>query len=220
MILDVIDLKKSYSDVGSLLHILSGVNLCVNHNETIAITGESGSGKSTLLHLLGLLDRPDSGKIKYFGQERSCIDKDVSQFRNNSIGFIFQYHYLLEDLTAIENVAMPHFIKTGNWKQSYTSAKELMTKVDMKDRTNHFPNQLSGGEQQRVAIARALVNNPEMVLADEPTGNLDQRHGEEVIELIIDLNNQKNCSMVIVTHNKEIAKKMDKNFTLQGGYLV
>ncbi len=219
LIVDIKELKKSYSDVGDILSILRGINLSVGYNQSIAITGESGSGKSTLLHLLGLLDRPDDGQIFYFGQERSFDDKNVFSFRNRNIGFVFQYHYLLEDLTACENIAMPSFIKTGNWKKSIHLAQELLRKIDMIDRQEHYPNQLSGGEQQRVAIARALINNPKMVLADEPTGNLDQKHSEEVIDLIIQLNKQHNCSLIIVTHNKDIAELMQRHYILDNGYL-
>jgi len=219
VLLEVKSIRKSYSDVGGELHILKGIDLKVDYNQTIAITGESGSGKSTLLHLLGLLDNADSGQIIYLDKKREFSNKDSARFRNENIGFIFQYHYLLDDLTACENVAMPNFIKTGNWRGSLLKAQELVERVDLKDRKNHFPNQLSGGEQQRVAVARALINKPIMILADEPTGNLDQRHSDEIIDLIINLNKKENSSLIIVTHNKEIAGRMQEHYLLKDGLL-
>ncbi len=219
MLLKVEKLKKSYSDVSDRLQVLKGIDLLVEFNQSLAITGESGSGKSTLLHLLGILDKADSGRIVYNNRERRYSDVDAARFRNESIGFVFQYHYLLEDMTAIENIAMPNYIQTGSWKKSLELAKELIAKIEMRNRSNHYPNQLSGGEQQRVAVARALINNPLMVLADEPTGNLDQRHSDEVVDLIISLNKKKNSSLIMVTHNKEIAARMNRQYLLRDGYL-
>lgn len=219
MLLQITNLKKSYSDVSGKLEVLNGVDLNVDFDETLAVTGESGSGKSTLLHLLGLLDKADSGRVVYDNRERSYSDNDAARFRNEAIGFVFQYHYLLEDMTAVENIAMPHYIRSGNWKKSVQIAEDLISRIEMKNRMTHYPNQLSGGEQQRVAVARALVNNPLMVLADEPTGNLDQRHSEEIIELIISLNKKKRSSLIMVTHNTEIAAKMQRRYLLRDGYL-
>jgi lipoprotein-releasing system ATP-binding protein len=219
-LLEAKKLFKSYRDAGKILDVLQGTYLSVEEKETVAITGESGCGKSTLLHLLGILDRPDSGDIYYSGYKIDFQHKQLALFRNRTIGFVFQFHYLLEDFSACENVAIPHFIASGNWKESLKIAKELLEKVDLKKHFNQYPNQLSGGEQQRVAVARALINKPEIVLADEPTGNLDPRHSDEIIDLIIQLNEAENCSFIIVTHNLEIANKMDTHYVLEKGRLT
>lgn len=219
-ILEVTDLKKSYIEGDGKLEILKGVNLEVKRGELIAITGESGCGKSTLLHLLGLLDTYDSGFISYSGKKVSIKEKNVSKFRNHTIGFVFQSHYLLEDFSAQENAAMPNFIATGNLNSSIEKAQDLLELLDIIDRKDHYPNQLSGGEQQRVAVARALINNPEIVLADEPTGNLDPEHSEELIDLMVSLNKTSRQTFIIVTHDPKIAAKMDRCFVLKDGILL
>ena len=219
-ILKTIDLKKSYSETSGKLEVLKGVNLEVESGEMIAITGESGSGKSTLLHLLGMLDSADSGKIFYYGKEKLINDKDINEFRNQNVGFVFQFHYLLEDFTAEENVAMPMFLATKNFGKSVKAARQLLKSLDIYDRREHYPNQLSGGEQQRVAVARALVNKPDIVFADEPTGNLDARHSSEFIELIINLNKEFGQTFVLATHDNSMAKKMTKHFHLENGVFV
>ncbi len=214
------DIKKSYSDAGNVLNVLTGLSLSVEKGETIAITGESGCGKSTLLHLLGILDKPDSGEIHYNGRKINFQHKQIAGFRNQTIGFVFQFHYLLEDFTACENVAIPHFIASGNWNESVNEAKKLLTRVDMQSHYDKYPNQLSGGEQQRVAVARAVVNRPEIILADEPTGNLDPRHSDEVIDLLINLNEEEHCSFIMVTHNIDIASRMSSHYILENGKLI
>ncbi|OQX72020.1 MAG: hypothetical protein B6D62_00365 [Candidatus Cloacimonas sp. 4484_275] len=210
---------KSYREAGEELLVLRDVNLTVNSGEMVAITGESGSGKSTLLHLLGMLDSPDSGEIYYSGKPVKVSDKNINIFRNRTIGFVFQFHYLLEDFTAEENVAMPMFLATQNFKKSISEARKLLKILDIYKRRKHFPNQLSGGEQQRVAVARALINNPKVILADEPTGNLDAKHSEELINLLIDLNKRQNQTFLIVTHNLQIAAKMHRHLLLEDGVL-
>ncbi|RLC49633.1 MAG: lipoprotein-releasing system ATP-binding protein LolD [Candidatus Cloacimonadota bacterium] len=219
-ILKTIDLKKSYKESNGKLEVLRGVNLKINAAELVAITGQSGSGKSTLLHLLGMLDNADSGKIFYYGKEKLMTAKNINEFRNQNVGFVFQFHYLLEDFTAEENVAMPMFLATKNFSKSIKAARELLKSLDILDRKEHYPNQLSGGEQQRVAVARALINKPDIVYADEPTGNLDARHSEELVELIINLNKEHGQTFVLVTHDNSIAGKMTKHFHLENGVFV
>ncbi len=218
-LLKAVNLKKSYIEVIGELEVLKGLNLEVNSGEMVAITGESGSGKSTLLHLLGMLDKPDEGEIYYSGRKINVQDKNVNEFRNKKIGFVFQFHYLLEDFSAEENVAMPMFLATKNLKKSIKEAQNLLRTLDMFERKEHYPNQLSGGEQQRVAVARALINKPEIIFADEPTGNLDAKHSTELMELLIRFNKIDGQTFVIVTHNQDIEKVVDKHFILENGVL-
>jgi len=218
-LLKVENLKKSYKEASGKLEVLKGVNFEVQRGDMIAITGESGSGKSTLLHLLGMLDSADEGSIFYSGEKIDVNDKKVNEFRNKKVGFVFQFHYLMEDFTAEENVAMPMFLATKNFKKSIIESQKLLKVLDIYDRRDHYPNQLSGGEQQRVAVARALINSPEIVFADEPTGNLDAKHSEEIIDLIIKLNKTKEQTFVIVTHNMEIVQKMNIKYLLENGVL-
>ncbi|MDO9576383.1 MAG: ABC transporter ATP-binding protein [Candidatus Cloacimonadales bacterium] len=219
-LLKVENLCKSYRESTGKLEVLKGINLAVESGEMIAITGESGSGKSTLLHLLGMLDSADSGEIFYFEKLKKATDKDINEFRNKTIGFVFQFHYLLEDFTAEENIAMPMFLATHNFGKSLKEARNLLHSFDLYGRREHYPNQLSGGEQQRVAVARALINKPEIVFADEPTGNLDAKHSDELIGLLVDLNKQNNQTFVMVTHNLEIADKMHRKFHLEYGVII
>jgi len=192
----------------------------IERGETVAITGESGSGKSTLLHILGLLDQQDRGEIIYNGDLIDTRSPQADKFRNKKLGFIFQFHYLLEDFTALENVALPNFYLTGNRRKSEQQAIDILQRLNLSGRENHYPHQLSGGEQQRVAVARALINEPDLVLADEPTGNLDHRHSSELVDILLDLNSQKNQTFVLVTHDREIAAKMQKNYVLENGVLL
>jgi len=212
-------LKKSYNEASGILEVLKGVDLEINPGEMIAITGESGSGKSTLLHIMGMLDSFDSGKIFYSGKQIKMKDNDLNEFRNKRIGFVFQSHYLLEDFTAEENVAMPMFLATKDFKKSVIESRKLLEALDLGKRLNHYPNQLSGGEQQRVAVARALINSPEIIFADEPTGNLDSKHSNELINLLMNLNKKQGQTFVIATHNKEIASKMDRCLVIENGIL-
>ncbi len=212
-------LKKSYQEASGKLEVLKGVDLEVHPGEMIAITGESGSGKSTLLHMMGMLDSYDSGKIFYSGKQINIKDNELNEFRNKRIGFVFQSHYLLEDFTAEENVAMPKFLATKDFKKSVLDSRELLKALDLDDRRSHYPSQLSGGEQQRVAVARSLINSPEIIFADEPTGNLDSKHSDELINLLMDLNKTHGQTFVIATHNKEIAGKMDRCYILENGIL-
>ncbi|MBP7562754.1 MAG: ABC transporter ATP-binding protein [Candidatus Cloacimonetes bacterium] len=210
-------LVKNYQDVNSVLHILKGIDFSVNQSDLISVSGSSGSGKSTLLHILGLLDSPTSGEVYYFNRLISNKDKDLSDFRNQHIGFVFQFHYLLNDFTAVENVAIPMYISGKTWKKSLTEAAELLVKMDMYDRLNHYPNQLSGGEQQRTAIARALINRPDVIFADEPTGNLDFNHAQEIINLILQLNQKYGQTFIIATHDQNVCENMKIHYKLEKG---
>lgn len=213
------NLKKSYTEASEILTILNGINLTVEKGETIAITGQSGSGKSTLLHLIGLLDKADSGEIYYFDKKVHSQAKQIHKFRNERIGFVFQFHHLLQDFTAEENIAIPMILKTNNLSKSLLKARELLSFFGLLPRKQHYPNQLSGGEQQRICIARALINSPDILLADEPTGNLDEKHSGEIIDLLIDLNSSLQQTMIIVTHNKLIANRLKKHYHLENGLL-
>ncbi|HOE91227.1 MAG TPA: ABC transporter ATP-binding protein [Candidatus Cloacimonadota bacterium] len=210
---------KNYQDANSVLKILRSVNLSVCKADLIAIRGSSGSGKSTLLHILGMLDSPTSGEIHYFDKLVTSKNKELAAFRNKHIGFVFQFHFLLMDFTAIENVAIPMYIAGKSWHKALKEAGELLARIGMHERLNHYPNQLSGGEQQRTAIARALINHPDIVFADEPTGNLDAKHAEEIISLIKGLNEDYGQTFIIATHDQMICNSMNTNYRLEQGVL-
>ena len=213
------NIHKQFIDYNTTLHILKGTDFSVSTGDLVSIQGQSGSGKSTLLHILGLLDTPDKGKLYYNGNP-VVFDKNLAELRNKKIGFIFQFHYLLEDFDAADNVAMPMFVLTGDLKKSREKACELLKQLDIFDRRKHYPNQLSGGEQQRVAIARALINDPEIIFADEPTGNLDPDHKNEILDIVLNMNKKYNQTFVIVTHDNTIAEKMKTNYILQNGIII
>ena len=214
----VVDLYKSYYDGLTELPVLRGVNLEVKKAEIVAIVGASGVGKSTLLHLLGGLDRPTEGTIFYEGEDIFALnDQDLDRFRNEEIGYVFQFHHLLPEFTALENVAMPGLIARQESDVAHDRAKELLEYVGLGERLEHRPAELSGGERQRVAIARALVNQPKIVLADEPTGNLDQKTSEAVHDLLWTLNDQFNQTFIIVTHNQTLAQRADRLIQLVDG---
>lgn len=213
------DIRKSFEDCEGRLEILKGLNLVVNRGETVAITGESGSGKSTLLHILGLLDQADKGQVLYQGKEIKSSGRQSEIFRNQRLGFIFQFHYLLEDFTALENVAIPRYYMLGKKQEAEEKARNLLSMLNLESRLDHYPNQLSGGEQQRVAVARALINDPDLVFADEPTGNLDQKHSESLVEVLLEMNRKHAQSFVLVTHDQTIAQKMHRHYILEDGVL-
>ena len=217
-IIRVVDLHKSYYDGEAELPVLQGINLEIYMSELLAIIGASGVGKSTLLHLIGTLDRPTAGSVLYDEQDIFTLpDTELARFRNKEIGFVFQFHHLLPEFTALENVAMGALITTANDKQVYEEAEALLDYVGLSERLSHFPSQLSGGERQRVAIARSLINKPKVVLADEPTGNLDRRSSEAVLELLWDLNSKSGQTFVIVTHNQELTQQVDRVVQLVDG---
>jgi lipoprotein-releasing system ATP-binding protein len=219
-LLSVRDLHKSFVEGEREISILRGVNLELNEGERLAVVGESGVGKSTLLHLLGTLDRPTRGEI-FFGDQELPLDDEhaLSRFRNHEIGFVFQFHYLLPDFSALENVMLPVLIQGIQPQEARDQAIRLLTSVGLQDRLEHRPGKLSGGEQQRVAVARAVILQPRLILADEPTGSLDLRIGEEVQELLFRLNEEKRIALIVATHNREFAKKMGKQAELREGRL-
>ncbi len=210
------NIHKSYGD----LHVLKGIDLNVQKGEIVSIVGKSGAGKSTLLHILGTLDEADKGKLWIDDVEISKLNqKEISQFRNKKIGFIFQFHHLLNEFTAAENVAIPAFIAGEPKEKSLKRAKELLDYLGLAERITHKPNELSGGEQQRVAVARALMNEPSVVYADEPSGNLDKATSEELHNLLFQLRKEMDQTFVIVTHNEELAALSDRTITMEDGLI-
>jgi len=211
-------LYKSYSNKLKTVDVLKGIDLSVLKGEMIAVVGASGVGKSTLLHLMGVLDRPTKGDVLYKGEKIfGQTDKRLAVFRNKNIGFVFQFHHLLPEFTALENVMMPVLIGGGDRISAGKMAEELLFEVGLQERLHHKPGELSGGEQQRVAIARALIQSPDMLLADEPTGNLDTHTGDEVFNLLLRLNQEKGITMIIVTHNERLAGKMKRRIRMVDG---
>lgn len=220
-LLSVKGLHKSFIEGGSEIHVLRGLDLDLAEGERLAIVGESGVGKSTLLHILGTLDRPTGGTIVYRGKAVPLGDESaLCQFRNREIGFVFQFHYLLPDFSALENVMFPALIQGMDRARARAEAEKLLEKVGLKDRISHRPGKLSGGEQQRVAVARAVILKPTLVLADEPTGSLDLRIGEEVQDLLFRLNEESNIGLIVATHNRQFAQKIGRCAELINGKLV
>jgi lipoprotein-releasing system ATP-binding protein len=210
------NITKSYGD----LKILKGVNLEVNKGEIVSIVGASGAGKSTFLHIIGSLDQPDSGKVEINNTVITSLNaKNLSAFRNKNIGFIFQFHHLLPEFTALENVCIPAFIAKKSKVETEKKALELLAILGLKERAHHKPSALSGGEQQRVAVARALINQPDLILADEPSGNLDSQHAKELHQLFFDLRDQFNHTFIIVTHNEDLANMADRKITMKDGMI-
>jgi lipoprotein-releasing system ATP-binding protein len=219
-LLSVRDLEKSFSEGGEVIHVLRGINLDLNPGDRLAIVGESGVGKSTLLHILGTLDRPTHGQILYDGKPIPLDDPTaLSEFRNQVIGFVFQFHYLLPDFSALENVMFPALISGMDAARAKSEALRLLTEVGLKDRVTHRPGKLSGGEQQRVAVARSVILQPKLILADEPTGSLDYRIGEEVQDLLFRLNAENRAALIVATHNREFAAKIGRQMELRAGRL-
>lgn len=211
-------LTKRFSDGGLDTDVLNDINLTVSKGDKIAIVGSSGSGKSTLLHLLGGLDEPSSGKVEIHGQDINALSvNSLSKLRNQSLGFVYQFHHLLPEFTSVENVAIPLVIGGISPNQAQQQAEELLIKVGLGHRLSHKPSELSGGERQRAALARALITQPDCLLADEPTGNLDHRTAQAIFDLILELNESLGTALVIVTHDNELASRMDKTFTLLDG---
>lgn len=213
-------LHKIYKNGANELHVLKGIDLNVKKGEVLALLGPSGAGKSTLLHLLGGLDSPTKGEVFIDGVDiYSISDYERARLRNRKIGFVFQFYHLLPEFDALENVILPLLIKgeNGSFKNIRKAGIEILTAVGLGERLHHRPNQLSGGEQQRVAIARALVNEPEILLCDEPTGNLDSETGKHVLDLLWDLNSKRNLTLIMVTHEAEIAKAAERVLHIRDG---
>lgn len=214
-------ISKTYHDGMTAVQVLKEIDLSVGRGERIAIVGPSGSGKSTLLHLLGGLDKPTAGSVTLQGTDwQSISEKKRCQLRNRYLGFVYQFHYLLPEFSALENVAMPLLLARKTIAEARMLALEILKRVGLGDRVTHKPAQLSGGERQRVAIARALVHKPHCVLADEPTGNLDQTTAAKVFDLMLELNQQMQTALVVVTHDLSIASVMDKVLTVNNGMLT
>jgi len=210
-------IHKSYGD----LKVLQGVDIDIKKGEVISIVGASGAGKSTLLQIIGTLDLPDTGSVAINEINTSVLnDKDLSLFRNKNIGFVFQFHHLLPEFTALENVCLPAFINKTSKAEAEKKAMELLTKLGVSDRASHKPSELSGGEQQRVAVCRALINNPAVILADEPSGNLDSASAKELHQLFFTLRDELNQTFVIVTHNDELANMADRKLTMKDGRII
>ncbi len=213
-------LCKGFDDSGNRIEILKGIDLDLNIGETIAVVGASGIGKSTLLHLLGTLDRPDSGTLWFRGEDVFLFnDIKLARFRNHSIGFVFQFHHLLPEFSAVENAMIPALIKGEGKTGARRTAEEILIKVGLKDRLHFKIGKLSGGEQQRVALARALVLKPDILLADEPTGNLDKKNSGQIHDLLMELNQEFKMALIVVTHNMELAAYMSRIVTIADGKL-
>jgi lipoprotein-releasing system ATP-binding protein len=215
------NIVKNYISGDETLHILRGVTFSIPLGLSAAISGRSGSGKSTLLNILGGLDRSDEGKAFVGGTEITALaEKDLSVYRSKKVGFIFQFHYLLKDFTALENVMLPAYIAGMKKKEALERARELLADVQLVDRASHFPSQLSGGERQRVATARSMVNDPDLILADEPTGNLDRDNSALVAELLYASAEKWGKTLLVVTHDEKLAARASHRYTLENGLLV
>jgi len=215
------DVTKSFARDGDRVEVLKGVSLTVAAGELVAIVGPSGVGKSTLLHLLGGLERPTAGAIRYGDTDLALLsDIALARFRNLRVGFVFQFHHLLPEFSALENVMMPLLIRRCSTAEARARATALLGRVGLAARLRHRPGELSGGEQQRVAIARALIGEPAVLLADEPTGNLDSKTGDEVFELMRELNRERNLTCVLITHNEELARRTDRVLRMLDGRMV
>lgn len=221
VLLRTVQLSKKYRSGESELIVFENLDLEVRRGERLAVIGTSGAGKSSLLHLLGGLDRPTSGKIYYQDQAISALsDAELADFRNREVGFVWQTHYLLPEFTALENVMMPLLIRGQGYSESAPAAQAVLNEVGLGSRATHRSGELSGGEQQRVVLARALVTRPKLLLADEPTGNLDHRTGEKIVNLLADLHRSHGLTSIFVTHNLAFAERCDRILRLEGGVLI
>ncbi len=219
-LIDMTTVKKIYHTGAEDLEVLQSIDLTVDRGQTVLITGESGSGKSTLLNMIGGLDEVSAGKIVVNGIAITSLDEyELTGYRNKVIGFIFQFHYLLKDFTALENVMLPCVIANDRLGDARDKALKLLNDVGLAQRKDHYPSQLSGGERQRVAVARALINSPELILADEPTGNLDEKNSDIVLKLLFELVGRYNKTMVMVTHDTGIIRMGNKSYLLEHGVL-
>lgn len=212
------NLSKSYKQGPRVVEALRGIDLAFGPGESVAVVGASGAGKTTFIHILGTIDRPSSGKVLYDGQDVFAMaDRDLARFRNRTVGFVFQFHHLLPEFTALENTMLPALIQGIRKQDANRRAEEILDQVGLSDRMTHKPGELSGGEQQRVAVARSLILQPEVLLADEPTGNLDRDTGEGVYQLLEGMNKERGVTLIIVTHNEEIAGRLPRRVRLVDG---
>lgn len=220
LVLKCENVGKSYDDGALSVNVLSGLNLEVAEGQSVSIIGSSGSGKSTLLHILGGLDRPSEGNITLMGSDLGALSqKELGQLRNRYLGFVYQFHHLLPEFSALENVMMPLLIGKKPKAEAEQTAAEMLEKVGLKARMLHRPSELSGGERQRAAIARALVTRPKCLLADEPTGNLDRKNAQNVLDMMLDLKSELGTSLIVVTHDDELAARFERVMTMQDGRL-
>jgi lipoprotein-releasing system ATP-binding protein len=219
-VLEARQVQKNFQQGPVTLNVLQGIDVVINAAERLAIVGASGSGKTTLLQILGGLDRPSNGQVFVDGRDiHSLSERERGELRNHALGFVYQFHHLLPEFSALENVAMPLLVRRMPTGEAKDRAREILTRVGLGQRLDHRPHQLSGGERQRAAVARALVTQPKLVLADEPTGNLDGKNAEQVFELMLELNRERLTSLVVVTHDLRIAARMDRALEIEGGKL-
>lgn len=220
-ILRVSGLKKTFNKNGVEIRVLKGIDLDIHQGDRITIMGPSGAGKSTFLHILGTLDKASEGEVYFRDRSvRQFTEEEESKFRNEKVGFVFQFYHLLQDFNVIENITMPLLIRRLSAAEAKSKAEAFLDIMGLKDRKNHKPGELSGGEQQRVAIARALVNEPEIILADEPTGNLDRKTGKEVLDYLLSVNERLSATLVLVTHDPEIGSIGNRRLTMVDGELL
>ena len=220
-VVQCLDVSQTFSEGSLTVEVLKHIDFTVNPGEQVAVVGSSGSGKSTLLHLLGGLAEPSSGKVMIDGQDMNALSQSQRGYlRNQALGFVYQFHHLLPEFTALENVAMPLWIRKQDHGEALVQAEELLKKVGLENRVNHKPGELSGGERQRTAIARAMVTNPKCIMADEPTGNLDENTAQSIHNLMLELNQELKTSLIVVTHDMNLANKMVRVVGINGGRLV
>jgi len=220
VLLKVNNIVKNYVSGDETLHILKGINFEIEEGKSVAINGQSGSGKSTLLNIIGGLDNADEGNVFLNGTDiTSLSEKEISLYRSTQTGFVFQFHYLLKDFTALENIMLPAYIAGVKKKEAIDRARQLLADVKLEDRSGHFPSQLSGGERQRVAVARSMVNDPVLILADEPTGNLDPQNSDIAAELLYESAQKRKKTLIVVTHDKKVAQRASVRLTLVNGQL-
>lgn len=221
VILEIKDIKKAFTKGNELIKVLDGINLNIHEKETIGIIGPSGSGKTTLLQIIGMLDQLNSGAISIDGIDASTLsDKAASKLRNNYFGFIYQFHHLIGEFTALENTMMPLLVRETKMSEAKNKAASILSAIGLSNRLNHRPSELSGGECQRVAVARAMIGKPNVILADEPTGNLDPETAKSVFDCLLELNENSGSGLIVVTHNQELVKKLDRIIELRLGKLV